>query len=79
MLEQLRQASFQLLSRNHQVKPFPCFDKARSLFDKLVLLPDMLNAFNIGNAIKAGGAQTTFGRIVQNDSVYVRPTMLIIG
>ena len=79
MLEQLRQASFQLLSGNHQVKPFPRFDKARSLFDKLVLLPDMLNAFSMGHAIKAGGAQTTFGRIVQNDPVYVRPTMLTIG
>ena len=79
MLEQLRQASFQLLSGNHQVKPFPRFDKGRSLFDKLVLLPDKLNAFNMGNAIKAAGAQTTFGRIVQNDCVYVRPTMLTIG
>ena len=78
MLEQLRQASFRLLSGN-QVKPFFRLDKARSLFDKLVLLPDMLNAFNMGNAIKAGGAQTTFGRIVQNDPVYVRPTMLTIG
>jgi len=43
------------------------------------LLSDMLKHFKPGKAVKAGGGQTPFGRIAQDNHVSVRSTTLSIG